>query len=185
MNLTLVTIAKFSETMLWVVGFLLAANLVAMIIVVVRTGKVDEDEGCVVKEQGALTGNPQLATGGNANVLGAGKYMGGNVNVLGAGMNVVKEKILVDRSEFISDESLVDGTATKSQRLLVHCIQLFFFLFWLLFVFIGLSRVPSQPIEGAFFVIVPTIGFSMAAVGMHRGRTEALRKLKKSSIANG
>jgi len=171
-NLTLVTIAKFSEKMLWVVGFLLAANLVAMIIVVVRTGKVDEDEGCVVKEQGALTGNPQLATGGNANVLGAG-------------MNVVKEKILVDRSEFISDESLVDGTATKSQRLLVHCIQLFFFLFWLLFVFIGLSRVPSQPIEGAFFVIVPTIGFSMAAVGMHRGRTEALRKLKKSSIANG
>ena len=161
MKLTLVTIAKFSETMLWVVGFLFVANLAVIILIVVRTGKVDRDEGQVVTEQGS---------GGNA---------------LGVGMYAAKEKVLVDRSTFISDESLVDGTATKTERLLVHCAQMAFFLFWLLFVFIGLRCLPSNPIQGAFFVIVPTIGFSMAGVGIYRGRTEALRKLKKRKAASG
>jgi len=118
----------------------------------------------VVTNQGTMTGNALNQTGG-VNSLGVSKYWG-------------KEKILVDRSEFISDESLVDGTATKSQRLLVHCAQLAFVLFWLLFVFIGLSLVPAQPIQGAFFIIVPSIGFSMAAVGMYKGHRDALRKLQ-------
>jgi hypothetical protein len=159
-NLTLVTIAKFSETMLWVVGFLFVADFAAIVVIVVRTGKVDQDEGQVVTEQGS---------GGN--VLGAGRY-------------VAKEKILVSRSEYITDASLVDGTATKTERLLVHCAQIAFFLFWLLFVFIGLRLLPSNPIQGAFFVIVPTIGFSKAGVGMYRGRTEALRQLKKRKAAS-
>lgn len=166
MNLTLVTIAKFSATMVWVDGFLLAANLFAIVLMVVRTGNVDQDEGSVVTEHGTFNGNAMNPTGGGVNRLRIGKY-------------VAKEKILVSRSAFISDESLVDGTATKSQRLLVHCAQLFFFLFWLLFVFVGLSLAPAQPIQGAWFVIVSTIGFSMAAVGMRRGRAEALRKLQR------
>ncbi|HXX99332.1 MAG TPA: hypothetical protein VEI54_00330, partial [Candidatus Limnocylindrales bacterium] len=95
--------------------------------------------------------------------------------------------VLVSRSGYISDKSLVDGTATKSERLLVHCAQLLFFLFWLLFVFIGLSSLPAHPFEGAYFIILPTIGFSWAAVGMHRGRVEALRKLtmKRDRTAKG
>jgi hypothetical protein len=64
---------------------------------------------------------------------------------------VAKERILLSRSEFISDKSLVDGTATKSERALVYGIKLFFFLFGLLFVFIGLSLLPSQPAGGAIF----------------------------------
>lgn len=52
------------------------------------------------------------------------------------------------------------------------------FLFWLLFVFIGLSLLPTEPIGGAIFIILPTYGFSMAAMGMHRGRVEALRKVE-------
>ncbi len=150
MHLTLAAIAKFSVRMLWVVGFLFVADFAAIILLVVRTGKVDQDEGRVA------------TTGGGGNLLGAWG----------------KEKILVHRSEFISGESLVDGTATKSQRLLVHCFWLAFFLFWLLFVFIGLSLLPAQPIRGAFFVIVPSIGFFRAAVGMHKGHTDALRKLQ-------
>ena len=163
MHLTLVTIAKVSETMLWVVGFLFVADFAAIILIVLRSGKVDQDEGRVVTNQGTITGNALNRTGG-VNFLGVSKYWG-------------KEKILVDRSKFISDVSLVDGTATKSQRFLVHCAQLAFVLFWLLFVFIG-SLVPAQPIQGAFLIIVPSIGFSMAAVGMYKGHRDALRKLQ-------
>jgi hypothetical protein len=102
MNSLLLRVANFSGTMLWVTGFLLAANLVALMIVVVRRGKVDNDEGYVVKEQGPLTGNARNEMGGGVHIVaGGGKY-------------VAKEKNLVSRSEFISDESLVDGTATKS-----------------------------------------------------------------------
>ena len=48
MNSLLVTIAKFSETMLWVVGPLFLADLVALMIVVFRSGTIDQEEGSVV-----------------------------------------------------------------------------------------------------------------------------------------
>jgi len=163
-HLTLAAIAKFSVRMLWVVGFLFVADFGAIILIVLRTGKVDQDEGCVVTKQGTVTGNALNRTGSGVNFLGVSKYWG-------------KEKILVHRSEFISDKSLVDGTATKSQRLLVHCAQLAFVLFWLLFVFIGLSLLPTGPIGGAIFIILSTFGFSKAGMGMHRGRVEAPRKV--------
>jgi hypothetical protein len=86
----------------------------------------------------------------------------------------------VSRSEFISDESLVDGTATKSERLMVQGIRLFFVLFWLLFVFIGLSLLSSEPVVGAIFVIAPTISFAKAALMMRKGRQDALRKLSRA-----
>jgi hypothetical protein len=161
-NLTLVTIATFSQKMLWVVASLMAADLVSITLIILRIGKVDPEEGHVITERGSGSGGALNPVGGS---IGGGRY-------------VLKEKVFVSRSGYISDESLVDGTATKSERRLVHCAQLLFFLFWLLFVFIGLSLLPAQPIEGAYFLILPTIGFSMAARGMHRGRVEALRKLK-------
>jgi hypothetical protein len=168
MNSLLIRVANFSGTMLWVTGFLLAANFVALMIVVVRKGKVDNDEGCVVKDHGPITGNA-------LNEMGDGVFVVG-----GAGKYVAKEKILVSRSGFISDESLVDGTATKSERLMVQGIRLFFVLFWLLFVFIGLSLVPSEPVAGAIFVIAPTIFFAKAALMMRKGRQDALRKLRNN-----
>jgi len=171
MNLMLVTIARFSEIMLWVVGFLFAADFALIVFIVARTGKVDQDEGRVLTEHGTGAGNALNPLGGAGDTPGTGKY-------------VVKEKILLSRSEYITDESLVDGTATKTERLLVHCAQMAFFLFWLLFVFIGLTLAPSNPVQGAFFVIAPTIGFFMAGLGMYRGRTKALRKLKKRKAAS-
>jgi hypothetical protein len=45
MDSLLVTIAKFSETMLWVVGPLFLAVLAALIIVAVRSGTVNQEEG--------------------------------------------------------------------------------------------------------------------------------------------
>jgi len=160
-NLTLVTIAKFSQKMLWVVSFLMVADLASIALIILRIGKVDPEEGHVVTERGSGS-------------VGALNPLGGS---LGGGRYVVKEKVLLSRSGYITDESLVDGTATKSQRRLVHCAQLLFFLFWLLFVFIGFSLLPTEPIGGAVFILLSTFGFSKAGMGMHRGRVEALRKV--------
>ena len=165
MNSLLIKAANFSATMLWVTGFLLAANLAALMTVVVRRGKVDNDEGCVLKEPGPITANALRDLGSGVSVVGGG------------GKSIAKEKILVSRSVFISEESLVDGTAKKSERLMVQGIKLFFFLFWLLFVFIGLRLLPSEPVVGAIFVIGPTVFFAKAAWLMHKGRRDALRKL--------
>ncbi|MGA7634620.1 MAG: hypothetical protein WCB11_27970 [Terriglobales bacterium] len=161
MNLTLVTIATFSQKMLWVVGCLMIADLASIALIALRIGKADPEEGQVITQRGFGSGGALNPAGGS---VGGGTY-------------VLKEKVLFSRSGYISDESLVDGTATKSQRRLVHCAQLLFFLFWLLFVFIGLSLLPTAPIGGAIFIILPTYGFSRAAVGMHRGRVEALRRV--------
>jgi hypothetical protein len=161
-NLTLVTIATFSQKMLWVVASLMVADLATLSLIAFRIGKVDPEEGQVITERGS-------GTGGALNPVGGG---------VGGGRYVLKEKVFFSRSGYISDESLVDGTATKSERRLVHCAQLLFFLFWLLFVFIGLSLLPTEPIGGAIFILLPTFGFGRAAVGMHRGRVEALRKVE-------
>jgi hypothetical protein len=163
-NSLLVTIAKFSETMLWVVGALFVADLAALIIVAVRSGTVDQEEGCVVNEQGPLSGNDRNAIGGDVAVAGTGQ---------------TKKRVFLSRSSFISDEALVDGTATKSQRLIVHGIKLAFLLFWLLFVFGVLSVLPSNPVAGLFIIIIMSIIFFKAAAMMRKGRTDALRKLKR------
>jgi hypothetical protein len=163
-NSLLVAIAKFSETMLWVVGALFVADFAALMVVVVRRGTMDQEEGCVVNEQVPLSGNNRNAMGGQIVVAGTGR---------------AKAKIFLSRSSFISDESLVDGTATKSQRLLVHGIKLAFFLFWLLAVFGVLSVLPSNPVAGLLVIIILSVVFFKAAALMRKGRMDALRKLKR------
>ena len=167
MTSALVAIAKFSETMLWVVGTLLVADIAAMIIVVVRSGTVDKEEGSVVSGRRPLTGSSLNAMGGE---FVAGRY-------------VSKEKVLVSRSSFISDESLVDGSATQSQRLIVRGIKVVFLLLWLLLVFGGLSLLPEEPALAVIFVVVPSVFFYRAAAMMRRGRQDALRKLGKKVAA--
>ena len=171
MNLTLVTIATFSQKMLWVVGSLMVADLVSLFLIALRIGKVDPEEGHVVTERGSGSGGALNPVGG---AVGGGRY-------------ALKEKVFVSRSGYISDESLVDGTATKNEQRLVHCAKLLFFLFWLLFVFIGLNLLPTEPIGGTFFAVFPTIVFFRLAVGIHRDRVERLRKLqmKRETAARG
>lgn len=164
MNSLLVTIAKFSETMLWVVGAVFVADFAALMIVVVRRGTVDQEEGRVVNEQVPLSGNDL-------------NEMGGDVAVAGTGQ--AKKRVFLSRSSFISDESLIDGTATKSQRLLVLGIKLAFLLFWLLFVFGVLSALPSNPVAGLLVIIIVSIIFFRAAAMIRKGRRDALRKLKR------
>jgi hypothetical protein len=89
--------------------------------------------------------------------------MGGDVTFAGTGQT--KKRVFLSRSLFISDESLVDGTATKSQRLIVHGIKLAFLLFWLLVVFGMLSVLPSNPLAVLFVIIIMSIIFFQAAAG--------------------
>jgi hypothetical protein len=165
-NSLLVTIAKFSETMLWVVGTLFVADLAALMIVVVRSGKVDQEEGRVVDEQGPLSLEDRNAMGGEVTFGGTGE---------------TKKKVFVSRSSFISDESLVDGSATKSQRFIVLGIKLAFLLFWLLIVFGMLSVLPSNPFAVLFMITVMSIILFLAANLVRKGRANALRKLKEES----
>ena len=51
MNSTLITIAKFTQTMLWMIGFLMVAMLAAITLIILRIGKVDPEEGRVVTER--------------------------------------------------------------------------------------------------------------------------------------
>jgi hypothetical protein len=157
-------IATFSETMLWVVGPLFVAVLTAVIIVVVRRGTVDQEEGNVVNDQGPLSTADRNAMEQDLTVPVTGQ---------------TKERVFLSRSSFISDESLVDGTATKSQRLIVRGIKLAFFLFWLLFVFGVLSVLPSNPVAVLFMVTIMSIIFYLAASLVRKGRAEALRNLKR------
>jgi hypothetical protein len=154
--------------MLWVVGAFFVANFAALMIVVVRRGTVDQEEGCVVNEQGPIIGDNLNAMGGHAVV--AGRYL-------------AKEKVLLNRSSFISDDSLVDGTATQNQRLIVHGIKLAFLLFWLLFVFGVLSTLPSNPVAVLLMILIMSIIFFKAAAMMRKGRQDALRKLGKKVAA--
>jgi len=159
----LMSVAKVSETMLWIVGALFVVDFAALMIAVVRSGKVDQEEGHVVSEQMPLSGNVRNEMGGDVAVAGTGR---------------AKKRIFLSRSAFISDESLVDGTATKYQRLIVHGIKLAFFLFWLSFVLGILTVLPSNPIAGLAFIAILSIIFFRAAAMIRKGRTDALRKQK-------
>jgi len=94
-----------------------------------------------------------------------------------------KHKVLASRSTFITDMSLVDGTATKAQRLLVRGIKLagiFFFLAW---VCGGLALLSSQPIAGVLIVIFFTGMFIHTVRMVRKGRADALRKLQEKQAS--
>ena len=57
MNSLLVTVSHFCEAAVWVFGALFVAELVAVIIYVYRSGKVDAEEGHAVIEHRPLTTN--------------------------------------------------------------------------------------------------------------------------------
>ena len=69
----LMSVAKFSETMLWIVGTLFVADFAALMIAVVRSGKVDQEEGRVVIEQMPLSGNVRNEMEGDVAVAGTGR----------------------------------------------------------------------------------------------------------------
>lgn len=164
MDSLLVTVATYSRVAAVVFGLLFVVDLLALMIYASRSGKVEPDEGHVVTENRPLAASDSLELGGSG--APGGRYWG-------------KHEVFLSRSTFITDMSLVDGTATQAQRLLVRGMKLAGILFWLAWVCGGLALLPSQPVLGMFFVILMTYAFLVSVRSVRKGRAEALRKLQE------
>src|SRR5271170_7780291 len=100
MDSLLVTVVPYSLVAAAVFALLFVVDLLAMVIYVSRSGKIDPEEGRVVTENRSLTSS-DVATMGGTGAPG-GRYWG-------------RHKVFLSRSLFVTDMSLVDGTATKAQ----------------------------------------------------------------------
>jgi len=164
MDSLLVTVARYSMLAAAVFALLFVVDFLAMIIYVSRSGNVDPEEGHVVTENRPLTSSDVAVLDGTG--APGGRYWG-------------KHKVFLSRSTYISDMSLVDGTATKTQRLVVRGMKLGAILFWLAWVCAGLALLPSQPIFGTMIIIFLTGIFIQSVRMVRKGRADALRKLKE------
>jgi hypothetical protein len=148
----LTRVANFSETAMWVAGVLFVVAFVVVFIYAYRTTRADEDQGHVITKRARLSG------------LMAGRYWS-------------KSKVLLSRSGYISEMSSVDGTATKTERLIVHGVMVAFLLFWLAFVFGSLTLLPSETGVALAMLFIMFCIFYRAVTAIRRGRADALRKL--------
>jgi len=164
LNALLVAAAPIAEIAMYVFCFLFVVDILAMAIYVNRAGNVEPEEGHVVTENRPFTASDSMEFGGDLDP--GGRYWG-------------KHKVLLSRSTFITDKSLVDGTATKAQLRLVRGIKLAAILFWLAWVFGGLALLPSQPIFGTMIIIFLTGMFIQSVRMVRKGRADALRKLQE------
>jgi hypothetical protein len=164
MDSLVVTVAPYSLVAAAVFGLLFVVDLLAMMIYVSRSGKIGPEEGHVVTENRPLT-TSDVATMGGTGAPG-GRYWG-------------KHKVFLSRSTYITDMSLVDGTATNAQRRLAHGIQLGLVLFGLAFVCLAISLLPSQPVFGLLLAAGATYWLLMCIRLPMKGRADALRKLKE------
>jgi 1,4-dihydroxy-2-naphthoate octaprenyltransferase len=130
------------------------ADAVAMIVYTIRHGEKDGQKGKVVTENrnlGMSVGSPAL-------------------------MGRSKRKMLGRRSQFITDESLVDGTATFGQRMMVVGIITFVFSFFLVFVGMALILTKQTPI-GLLFLTIPSLFLYNFAREAWHGHQEARKKV--------
>jgi len=164
MDSLVMTVAPYCLVAAAAFALLFVVDLVAMMIYVARSGNIDPDEGHVVTENRPLTASDAAILGGTSGP--GGRYWG-------------KHKVFLSRSGYITDMSLVDGTATQAQRRLVGGIKLAAILFWLAWVFSGLALLASEPILGTTIIILFTGMFIHSARMVRKGRADALRKLKE------
>ncbi len=97
---------------------------------------------------------------------------------------VRRSKILLEKQTEITDESLVDGSATLGERLMVIGIITFMTCFFLLFVGIGLCLLKDNPI-GLFFPLIAGFWFFKSMLAMREGRRSAKARVavRRSGIA--
>jgi hypothetical protein len=108
----------------------LGIDLVALVIYVIRSGQDDGQQGQVVTD-GPL---PMQ---------------------LGAAFGTSRRKVLVSKDRFVTTESLVDGTATRGERLFALGIVALFLSFFGIFVGMGLTFLKDLSILAAAFIAVP------------------------------
>jgi hypothetical protein len=167
MESLLVTVAPYSLVAAAVFALLFVVNFVAIALYVARSGKIDPEEGHVVTENRALKSG-DVAMGGTS--APGGRYWG-------------KHKVFLSRSLFISDKSLVDGTATPAQRRLVNAVKLAFILFGLAWFCGGIAMLPSNTLGGVIFVAFATYWLICTIRLDRKGRADALRKLKEKQAS--
>lgn len=158
MDALLTKVANFSGTAVWVVGGLFALEFVAIFIYVYRTGTADKEEGRVVSQRTRMSGSPLRGS-----PLVAGRYWS-------------KSNVLFSRSGYISEMSLVDGTATKAERLIVYGLKLAFLLFWLAWAFGILTLLPSEPGVALTGLLIWSYALWCGVNMIRKGRADAQRK---------
>jgi hypothetical protein len=130
-----------------------ASAMTCLIVYVVRRGKSNEEEGQVITTSEVLGSFDPTAQG------------------------ISKEKVLVSRSEFVSMQSLVDGTATKQEVAFAICVTLAFISFSLIFACVALINLPSQGPGILLFMVVPVaMGWSLWK-SMYKDYRDAKKKL--------
>jgi hypothetical protein len=128
--------SPMGQRIFFVSGGILVSVVVAMVIYVIRNGERDEPEEGVVTVDRPMS--PVFFKG------------------IGVSKGTSKRKVLASKSGFISDESLVDGTATFGQRMMVLGTIVLFACFFLLFVGAGLMGMESNPLA-ILLPIVPGV----------------------------
>jgi hypothetical protein len=126
--------------LIFAVGFL-AADLATMIVYTIRHGQSDEQEANVVTENRPLSAmSPRVPPP----------------------MGWSKRKILGSKNQFTTMESLIDGTATFGERMMVVGILTAFVAFFSIFVGAGLMLMKNLLIL-ALFPVIPGIWLSRIA----------------------
>lgn len=139
------TVSHIGSRVLVAAITVLVLDLAAMITYTIRNGsKEKEANQSVGPKDSVLLDNPRRRSGTEQIV--ARKYRS-------------KTKILGQASGFITDDSLIDGTATFGQRMMVRGIRLWFACLWLIMVSAGMSAV-SRNILGIWLIVGPTVWFA-------------------------
>ena len=131
-------LAKIGRYALPVVIPLFVADIVGMVIYTIRHGSDDSSDDSDDVAPATVAGLP-------------GRVLAAHYRA--------RARVLVSKEEWISDDSLVDGTATPAQQMLVRAIKAFFLLFWLIFVCIGFILMRADWTR-LLFLIIPQSGFS-------------------------
>jgi hypothetical protein len=142
-----------------VAAIVLVADIAAMVIYTLRQGKSDDLKGKVVTENRPMT----------AMSLGRPPMMGRS-----------KRKILFTKSEVVSMESLLDGSATFGERMMVLGIITAFISFFSVFLGVGLMLMKNLVIS----VLFP-IGPGILVYNFARDAWHDYREAKKQVAARG
>ena len=149
--------AKIGRYALPVVIPLFVADIVGMVIYTIRHGSDDSSDDSDDVAPATVAGLP-------------GRVLAAHYRA--------RARVLVSKEEWISDDSLVDGTATPAQQMLVRAMKAFFLLFWLIFVCVGFILVRTDP-TGVLFLIVPSIWFFGSMRLWRKGAREARERLAR------
>jgi hypothetical protein len=148
--------ARISPRVSIFAAIVLVLDIVPMAIYTIRQGKTDIRKGTVIAD---------------------GPLPGLSVNPLGRS----KRKILASKNKFITMESLLKGTATFGERMMVLGIFILYISFFFIFVGGALITMKEWLIVAILFVVVPGLWVYAALIHpVWRDYREVKAKLRKS-----